>query len=659
MALLDNINNPDDLKKLSREELPILAQEVRDLIIDVVSKNGGHLASNLGVVELTIALHYIFDTKRDKVVWDVGHQAYTHKILTGRRDLFHTLRQYGGISGFPRQEESPFDVFNVGHSGTSISAALGMVEARDRRGEDYKIIAVIGDGSMTAGMAFEGLNQAGHLKKNFIVILNDNEMSITKNVGALSSYLSRIVTGKFYTKVKDETKTILKTIPGIGEPMLRAVMRTKESVKGLIVPGVLFEELGFEYIGPIDGHRFEALIPTLDNIQRLKGSFLVHVVTKKGKGYSPAENNPARFHGVSPFDKATGELKPKGSIPSYTEVFGRTLVKLAKKDKRIIGICAAMPEGTGLDEFSKEFPDRFYDVGIAEQHAVTFAAGLAVGGYRPVVAIYSTFLQRAYDQIAHDVCLQNLPVTFILDRGGIVGEDGPTHHGLFDIAYLRHLPNMVIMAPKDQDELQHMLYTSLTYNGPVAIRYPRGEGVGVSLEAYLKPIEIGKGEIIINGTDAFILAFGNTVVPALQASKMMIAEGISVGVANARFAKPLDRELISNIANRVEKLITVEEHVLAGGFGSAVLEFLTEEGFFSVQQGGKGIEVKRLGIPDKYIEHGYPKILRRKYNLDTEGIVMVIKELLTATPKSVNGRLEYPSLRDNNVTCLQESNTKK
>lgn len=651
MALLDKINSPDDLKKLSKEELLIIAQEIRELIIDVVSKNGGHLASNLGVVELTIALYYIFDMKRDKLIWDVGHQAYTHKILTGRKDSFHTLRQYGGISGFPRREESSFDAFNVGHSGTSISAALGIVEARDRHGEDYKVIAVIGDGSMTAGMAFEGLNQAGHLKKDFIVILNDNEMSISKNVGALSSYLSRIITGKFYTRVKDETKIILKTIPRIGESMLRAVMRTKESVKGLIVPGILFEELGFEYIGPIDGHRFDALIPTLENMKRLKGPLLIHVVTKKGKGYSPAEKNPALFHGVSTFNKESGELKPKGPVPSYTEVFGKTIVKLAKEDKRIIGICAAMLEGTGLDKFSEEFPKRFYDVGIAEQHAVTFAAGLATSGYRPVVAIYSTFLQRAYDQIAHDVCLQNLPVTFVLDRGGIVGEDGPTHHGLFDIAYLRHLPNMVVMAPKDENELQHMLYTALNYNGPVTIRYPRGEGAGVFLEEDLRRIGIGEGEIITDGTDAFILAFGNTVMPALQASKAMAAEGISVGVANLRFAKPLDKELVLAITNRVERLVTVEEHILAGGFGSAILELLADA--------GKGMEVKRLGIPDEYIEHGSQKILRSKYALDTEGIVSALKGLLAPTLKSVNGRLEYPSSRDNNVPCLQESNIKK
>lgn len=619
MGLLERINSPEDLKKIDKNDLPRLADEIRETIIDVVSKNGGHLASNLGSVELSIAIHYIFNAPYDQIIWDVGHQAYTHKILTGRREAFHTLRQFNGISGFPRREESRYDVFNVGHSGTSISAALGKAVARDFLGENYKVIAVIGDGSMTAGLAFEGLNQAGHLKKDMIVILNDNEMSISRNVGALSAYLNRIMTGQFYTRVKKETEHILKNIPKIGESMLKAAKVAEESVKGLIAPGMLFEEMGFNYVGPIDGHRIEHLINTFENIKKLSEPILIHVVTKKGKGYKFAEKDPAFFHGPPQFYIETGEARKKSPVPSYTKIFGDTIIRIAREDKKVIAISAAMPEGTGLDKFVKEFPDRFYDVGIAEQHGVTFAAGLSTKGFKPIVAIYSTFLQRAYDQIVHDVCLQNLPVVFAMDRAGIVGEDGPTHHGVFDIAYLRHIPNMVIMAPKDENELQHMLYTAVNHNGPIAIRYPRGEGMGVSLDRDLKRIEIGKGEIILDGDDVAIIAIGNTVYPALDAASRLREEGISVAVMNARFVKPLDKELIVDIAGRVKGIITIEEHSLSGGFGSAVLELLSEEDI--------KIKVKRLGLPDKYIEHGTQKILRQKYGIDSDGIYQSVKEI--------------------------------
>lgn len=619
MGLLEKINSPEDLKKIDRNDLPLLADEIRETIIDVVSKNGGHLASNLGSVELSIAIHYIFNAPHDQVIWDVGHQAYTHKILTGRRAAFHTLRQFNGISGFPRREESRYDVFNVGHSGTSISAALGKAVARDFLGENYKVIAVIGDGSMTAGLAFEALNQAGHLKKDIIVILNDNEMSISRNVGALSAYLNRIMTGQFYTRVKKETEHILKNIPKIGESMLKAAKVAEESVKGLIAPGMLFEEMGFNYVGPIDGHRIEHLINTFENIKKLSEPILIHVVTKKGKGYKFAEDDPAFFHGPPPFYIETGEARRKSPVPSYTKIFGDTIIKIARENKKVIAISAAMPEGTGLDKFAKEFPDRFYDVGIAEQHGVTFAAGLSTKGFKPVVAIYSTFLQRAYDQIVHDVCLQNLPVVFAMDRAGIVGEDGPTHHGAFDIAYLRHIPNMVIMAPKDENELQHMLYIAVNHNGPIAIRYPRGEGMGVSLDRDLKRIEIGKGEIILDGVDVAIIAIGNTVYPAFDAASRLREEGISVAVMNARFVKPLDKELIVDIAGRVKGIITIEEHSLSGGFGSAVLELLSEEDI--------KIKVKRIGLPDKFIEHGAQKILRQKYGLDSDGIYQSVKEI--------------------------------
>ena len=621
MRLLEKINNPGDLKLLKPDQLPQLAKEIREEIVRTVSKTGGHLASSLGVVELTIALHFVFDTPKDKIVWDVGHQSYAHKLLTGRREQFHTLRQHGGISGFPRREESVYDTFNVGHSSTSLSAALGMAEARCIKGEKHSVIAVIGDGSLTAGLAWEGLNQAGDMKKDLIVILNDNELSISPNVGALSAYLTRIITGQFYNRFVNEMTAFIKTVPGVGKSVLRVVKQSEEFLKKLLAPGLIFEELGFRYIGPISGHRFDHLLDNLRNIKNLSGPILVHVLTSKGKGYKPAEKDPVRFHGTGPFEIKTGKsLSKKSLVPTYTEVFADTLIKLARKDKTIIAITAGMPSGTGLDEFSKEFPMRFFDVGIAEQHAITFAAGMAAEGLRPVTAIYSTFLQRSYDQILHDVCYQQLPVVFVLDRAGIVGEDGATHNGLFDLSYLRSIPNIIIMSPKDENELQHMLKTALQCNGPVAVRYPRGKGYGAKLDEEIKTLKIGEAEVLQGGDDLVILAIGATVYPALHAARELEEEKIKVGVVNSRFVKPLDRDLICDLAGKVGKIITIEENVLPGGFGSSVLEVLGESGI-------QGVKVKCLGVNDVFLEHGAQSILRKKYGLDTEGIVRSAREI--------------------------------
>jgi 1-deoxy-D-xylulose-5-phosphate synthase len=622
-GVLDRIHESSDVKKLTLEELPRLCEEIRREIISTVSETGGHLASNLGVVELTVGLHYVFDLSKDKVVWDVGHQCYTHKLLTGRRDCFNTLRQHAGISGFPKREENPCDIFDSGHSGTSISSALGMVEALRRKGEEGRVIAVIGDGSMTAGLAFEGLNQAGHLDHDLIVILNDNEWSISPNVGALSSYLNRLMTGQFVNRFRDEMKAFLETLPGIGKSVLRFAKQAEESLKGLLMPGLLFEELGLKYIGPINGHRMDYLVETLQNIKKLRGPILIHVLTKKGKGYRPAEVNPTRFHGVGPFVMETGEPRDsqKGGAPTFTEVFGDTLCQLAREDYRLTAITAAMQNGTGLERFSQEFPDRFYDIGIAEQHAVTFASGLALEGMKPLVAIYSTFLQRAYDQIQQDVCLQNLHVVFALDRGGIVGEDGPTHQGLFDFSYLRHLPNLVVMAPKDEEELRHMIKTAVEFRGPIAIRYPRGKGVGVPMGAPLRVLPLGEGEVLKEGDDLLILAIGSTVPSSLRAAERLEDEGIHTAVINARFLKPLDGDLICRWATRTGKLLTVEENVLQGGFGSAVLELLQERGLFNIR-------VKRLGIPDLFMEHGPQALLRAKYGIDEDGIIEGVKGMV-------------------------------
>lgn len=630
MSVLDRIAGPEDIKGLTRQEMKELAGELRQTIIETVSQTGGHLASSLGVVELTIALHRILNSPTDKIVWDVGHQAYAHKLLTGRRDRFGTLRQLDGLSGFPKRAESPHDCFDVGHSSTSISAALGMAAARDRRGGQEKIVAVIGDGSMTAGLAYEGLNQAGHLKKNLVVILNDNEMSISPNVGALSSFLSRKMTSDFFVRLKKEGKHLLGSMPGIGKDLLQLASRAEHSLKGFFTPGMLFEAFGFDYFGPIDGHDLDKLLETLNNVVRLEGPVLVHVLTRKGCGYPPAEQNPSTYHGVGPFDAATGQVKAaKGGPASYTGVFGRTMCELAEKDDRLVAITAAMADGTGLRTFAERFPDRFFDVGIAEQHAVTFAAGLATCGLKPVVAIYSTFLQRAYDQVIHDVCLQNLPVTFALDRGGLVGADGPTHHGSFDLSYLRAVPNLVVAAPRDEVELRRALATARQHDGPFAFRYPRGNALGLDTSSEPEPWEIGRGEPLREGDDAVILAVGSAVADALQAAERLAQEGLSVGVVDARFVKPLDEELLCAAA-RTGLVVTVEENVLAGGFGSAVCELFADRGLAAT--------VVRLGLPDRFIEQGSQAELRARYGIDADGIVATVRQALDSEGRSVAGR---------------------
>ena len=612
--LLDKIKSPDELKILSINELDSLSAEIREEIITTVAKTGGHLAPSLGVVELTIALHYVFDTPKDKIIWDVGHQSYAHKLITGRLVRFHTLRTYGGISGFPKRSESPYDTFDTGHSSTSISAGLGIATAKALKGERSRVIAIIGDGSMTAGMAYEGLNQAGHTEKDLIVVLNDNAMSISPNVGAFSSFLSRKMSGRRFVHLRKELYGFLKAIPGVGENILNLVKKSEDSFITFFTPGMLFEAFKFKYIGPIQGHRIDRLIETFKNTRHLDGPVLVHVLTTKGKGYGPAEEDPAHYHGVGSFEVSTGtshRVSPKPA-PTYTAVFGQTMVDLGGRDRRIFAITAAMPEGTGLNRFSEVYPDRFLDVGIAEQHAVTFAAGLATEGYRPVVAIYSTFLQRAFDQIIHDVCLPQLPVVFCLDRGGLVGEDGPTHHGHFDLTYLRSLPNMNVMAPKDEGELRHMLYTALEYPGPVAIRYPRANGVGIPLEEPYRKIPMGKAEILKAGKEFFIFALGSMVHPSLEAAEALEKEGLTVGVINSRFVKPMDEELFTLTASE-GKVLVIEENIRQGGFGGAVLELLNDRGV-------QGVNLKRMGLPDKFVEHGPIATLHRRYGLDAQGI---------------------------------------
>ena len=639
MSILKSIHNPADLKRLSTAQFPALCQEIREQIISAVSNVGGHLASNLGVVELTVALQYLLNTPQDKIVWDTSNQAYAHKLLTGRREQFHTLRQYGGLSGFCKREESVYDTFNAGHAGTGVSAAYGMVEAREQQGQKHKVVCVVGDGAMTAGMTLEGLHHAGGLGKDFLVILNDNQMSISKNVGAISSYLNRTFTGEFYTKMREETGQLLRKIPHIGFDVERLARRAEELAKGAILPGLLFEELGFRYAGPIDGHNFEHLLPTLENVLKMKGPVLLHVITKKGLGYEPAEKNPVWFHACPPFVRETGAPAKKAARPSYTQIAIDTLVKLAREDKRILAITAAMCEGTGLNAFEKEFPDRIYDVGIAEQHAVTFAAGLAAQGMRPVVAMYATFLQRAYDQVVHDVATQNLPVTFCIDRGGLVAEDGTTHHGAFDYAYLRHMPNMVVMAPKDENELQHMLKTGLQHDGPTSVRYPRGVSLGVHMDTVPKALPIGKGELLRDGTDVAIVAIGVPVWQAVKAAEQLSQEGLSTAVINARFAKPLDHELIVGLAKRVRYVVTVEEGCKMGGFGSAVLEALSDAGV-------TGVTTKVLGLPDWYIEQGPQDLLRERYGLTTEGIYRSVKELVSKSPVASRERELFSTVSD-------------
>jgi 1-deoxy-D-xylulose-5-phosphate synthase len=625
--LLDGINDPADIRRLTVGELPILASEVREEILSVVSEVGGHLASTLGAVELTLALHYVFKSPHDRIVWDTGHQAYAHKLICGRRDRLSTIRQLGGLSGFLSREESEYDVFGAGHAGTSVSASLGMVEAKALLGSGRKVVAVISDGCLSAGLTFEGLNQAGHLDKDLIVVLNDNEHFIDPRVGAISSFLSRQLATDFAVKLQRGVRDFLRALPRVGEGLYHLGRRVKDSFIGFVTPGLLFEGLGFQYVGPVDGHNLEELIRTLENVKKIERPTLVHALTRKGKGYEWAEKDPVRYHSVAPFHVLTGKpKKEKGSVPTFTDVFASALIRLAKENPKVVGITAAMGSGTGIDKLSREIPGRSYDVGIAEQHAVTFAAGMATEGLIPVVAIYSTFLQRAYDQIVHDVGIQNLHVVFALDRGGLVGADGPTHHGVFDFAYMRSIPNMVVMAPKDEDELRHMLKTAIEHDGPVTFRYPRGEGWGVKMEGEVRKLEIGKGEILRQGRDLVIVGIGNTVIPAFRAAQDLSQLGIEAAVVNARFVKPLDRELILSLISQVPRLITVEDHVLDGGFGSAVLEFLAEEGIADVW-------VKRLGVPDRFIPHGTQEELRKMCGIDKDGITQAALQLVREDKK--------------------------
>ncbi len=621
MSILKMIDGPADLKNLSPEQFPPLCEEIREQIISVISNVGGHLASNLGVVELTVALHYLLDTPRDLIVWDTGNQAYAHKLLTGRQEQFHTIRQFGGLSGFCKREESEYDTFNAGHAGTGVSAAVGFVQAREQRKQSHKVVCVVGDGALTSGLTMEGLQHAGGSKKDLLVILNDNQMSISKNVGAISAYLNRTITGEFFDRITEETKRVLGKMPHIGDRVQRMARRAQELAKGLLLPGLLFEELGFRYFGPIDGHKFEHLLPTLENVLKLDGPTLLHVVTKKGLGYRPAMDNPVWFHASSPFDRDTGLPKKKSARPSYSSFAVNTLIQLAREDPRVVAITAAMSEGTGLAAFESVFPERLYDVGIAEQHAVTFAAGLAAQGMRPVIPIYSTFLQRAYDQVVHDVATQNLPVTFCIDRGGLVAEDGATHHGAFDLAYLRHVPNMVIMAPKDENELQHMVKSCIGFDRPAAVRYPRGSSLGVDMDPRPQALPLGKGELLREGADIALVAIGVTVHQAVAAAERLAQKGISAAVINARFVKPLDGDLIGAVAREVKCLLTVEESTAMGGFGSAVLELLSEKAVMN-------LPTKCLGLPDCFIEQGPQDLLREQYGLTADGICRQAELLL-------------------------------
>ena len=621
---LEQINSPDELKKLPVEELPKLADEIRQFLIESLSKTGGHLASNLGVVELTIALHYLFDSPRDKILWDVGHQAYVHKILTGRREMFPTLRQYKGLCGFPKMRESEHDCWETGHSSTSLSGAMGMVAARDLKGEDYKVIPVIGDGALTGGMALEALNHIGESESDMIVILNDNEMSISPNVGAIHNHLARLRTNKSYNKMKDEIQHLLKKIPTVGVPFAKTLERIKDSLKYLVVSGVFFEHLGFTYIGPVDGHQLDDLMESLRLAGKTKGPVLVHVITRKGYGYKPAEDDSVVYHGVGTYKIESGAFQKKaGGAPNYPSVFGKTLVKLAEKDERIVAITPAMLTGSKLEAFQEKFPKRCFDVGIAEQHAVTFAAGLATQGMKPVLAIYSTFLQRGYDQLVHDVCRQNLNVVFAVDRAGFVGEDGETHQGIYDIGYMRNQPNIVIMMPKDENELQHMIYTATQYNdGPIAVRYSKSAGVGVPMDEEFQLVPIGKAEEVRAGKDVAILALGPMVQTSLEAAERLKENGIDARVINARFAKPLDTELLDQLAAENIPIITVEEAAVIGGFGSAVLEYYQQ----------KEIEmpkVKILGVPDVYVEHGSINDQRKEVGLTPEGIADTVNKLIS------------------------------
>ncbi len=609
--MLEKINGPKDIKALSWEEMDVLGQEIRQFLIEKISATGGHLASNLGVVELTMAIYRTFDLPEDKVIWDVGHQAYTHKILSGRKD-FDDLRQFGGISGFPKRAESPCDSFNTGHSSTSISAGLGMALGRDLRGEDYHVISIIGDGALTGGMAYEALNNAARINKNFIIILNDNNMSISENVGGMSKYLSGIRTGAGYNDLKRQITDLLEKVPVAGPRMIRRISMIKQGLKQLLIPGMLFEDMGITYLGPVDGHDVKQLSRVLNEAKRLDHAVLVHVLTKKGKGYAPAEKNPSAFHGVNPFDISTGKPKKAKTAPSYTDVFSKKLVELAGRDKRIVAITAAMPDGTGLTRFKNEFPDRFFDVGIAEQHAVTSAAGMAAAGMRPVVAVYSSFLQRGFDQILHDVCIQNLPVVFAVDRAGLVGSDGETHQGIFDLSYLTCIPNMAVLAPKNRWELEKELEFAFQYPGPIAIRYPRGEGYQ-GLEEYQAPVEFRRGELISEGEGIALLAVGSMVSTAEHIRDKLKEEGYDLTLANGRFIKPIDVKLVDRLAATHDCIVTLEENVLQGGFGLQVTSY--------VHKHYPDVRVLNIALPDAYVEHGNVSLLREALGIDSDSII--------------------------------------
>lgn len=622
MSLLETINSPADLRRLPSEELQTVADEIRQYILETMSRIGGHTGASLGAIELAVALHYAFNTPHDRLVWDVGHQAYAHKILTGRRDLLPTIKQYGGISGFLRRDESEYDTFGAGHASTSLSAALGMAIARDRKGEDHHVVALIGDASLAGGMAMEAINQAGHLRTRLIVLLNDNEMSIAPAVGALTGYLNRIRGAQGYHRFKDEVEETLLAIPSLGERLHHAAKTVKDAIAAAVLPGALVSELGFKYIGYVDGHNSRALVAALREAKQVKdGPVIVHALTTKGKGHPQAEKDYYRWHATGPFDLKTGKAVKSGAkAPTYTQVFGKTLCELMEKDDKVVALTAAMPDGTGVCEALEKFPDRSFDVGIAEQHCVTFAAGMSCEGLKPVCAIYSTFLQRGFDQLVHDVCIQNLNVKFCLDRGGIAGGDGPTHHGLLDIAYLRAVPNIIVMAPKDEGEMRDMMLTMLDHVGPAAMRYPRGNGVGVPIDREPTLLEIGKGEILRDGGEVAIVAYGSMVHPSMQAAENLAKDGIEATVVNARFVKPLDAPLLLALARTKRLIVTVEEAYLAGGFGAAVLELLEENGLQD------HVRVVRMGLPDRLVTHGDPKLLLAKYGLDSDGIYTRVKE---------------------------------
>lgn len=638
--ILDTVDSPEQLRSLSYSQMRELAEEIRHEIIEKVAAHGGHLAPNLGVVELTMALHYAFDTPRDLLVWDIGHQAYVHKLLTGRRKDFSTIRQFGGLSGYLRRDESPFDTFGASHASTSISAALGMAVARDLQGENFKVVAIIGDGALTGGMALEAINNAGSLKKNLIIVLNDNDKSISDNVGAIHHYLGKVrlmETSRSYRRLREMAKESIERLPVVGDKAREAAGRAEMSFKNFVMhskSSMIFEELGFKFFGPFDGHDLPGMVDVFENIKCIEGPVIVQMVTKKGKGWEFAEKDATKWHGPGAFDYATGEIKKNaGDAPTYTEVFATALVDIAEKDSSVVGITAAMAEGTGLKKIHQRFPERYFDVGIAEQHAITFAAGMATAGMKPVAAIYSTFMQRAFDQVFHDVCVQNLHVVFAMDRAGVVGEDGPTQHGLFDIAFMRILPNMKVMAPKDENELRHMLYTAVYMDGPVCLRYPRGKALGVPLDGELHALEVGKAELLYPATveqaetqDCVILAYGSTVGQAEKAARELAEEGIHAAVVNARWAKPLDEELILRLARGTRRVVTVEDHMIAGGFGSAVLELLEAHGL-------NQIDIRLIGFPDRLIEHGAPSILKELYGLTSSHIKDVVCNLVHSPSK--------------------------